>query len=278
MKLWIPKCGDAAKLDADWTFNLLNEYRNHELWKKFVTTDTVVKSRVGGEWDPEIIKEKACTPTFPVGTELVFDRIYIRQENKEYASVTFIIKEHPNEDLIGDRFWVKLDEANQMHLTPTSTDNPVGGFAKQRYKFAAKAKKDPTLVTKYDTAKRTKVELELTRDACRQQFGLKHYKKHCDSIVDAFYTDQCKHNSQTWGEHRYYNRVGALSMVENKPWRKTDQDKWHVAATRKLPDGSTERDMRFTYPTSGGSYGSTSYGGFTVTVKDGVVTSVTLLV
>ena len=59
--------------------------------------------------------------TLPVGTELKFSRIYIRQGCKDYSSVTFTIQSIPSEG-IGEkidkkkpRFWAKLPDVNKIY-------------------------------------------------------------------------------------------------------------------------------------------------------------------
>lgn len=73
MRIWIPLCGDCICLDKIWMFCLKNERRNADFLKAF-----------GSAPDTALF--------MPVGTELVFDRLYVRQGADDWASVTFIIK------------------------------------------------------------------------------------------------------------------------------------------------------------------------------------------
>lgn len=95
MKIWLPKCGDAVRLTKDWSFQLHEEYRNSEVWR------LQSGSAMGCQYRP-VLNKISCM--MPCGTELVFDRLYVRQDNDAYASVTFVIKEHQDDRYIGERF------------------------------------------------------------------------------------------------------------------------------------------------------------------------------
>lgn len=266
MKLWIPRCGDAALLVSDWTFSLQSEYRNNDLYD-ILKGQQVSDKRYSRPYDshgPNI------SVTFAVGTELVFDRIYIRQGKgmDEFASVTFIIKEHVHEALIGERFWVKLDQANQMELTPTTSDEPVGGFAKQRYKSKVKDRNDPTgaakKATKAAKAKASKEELEIVRDACRRECADPRSKhaQHIQDIVLAI----AKHgkNKTVRPVHYSWNHIREYMTAPSYPGMTV----WCCpTGPKKQADGSKVRNMSFWFE-------DRHWGGFEVHVKDGVVTAV----
>lgn len=53
--------------------------------------------------------------TLPKGTQLKFDRIYIRQGSQAFNSITFrTTKNCPDKRFASRRFWVKLQEANEI--------------------------------------------------------------------------------------------------------------------------------------------------------------------
>lgn len=137
MKLFIPELGTAITLAKDWTFKVTNESRNASLAalmgkrdqrKKFSFDDKVrgeyynyrypfgVKKNpdyTPGDWrEPSYKPVNAGSYTFPEGTTLVVDRIYIRAGNKEFSSVTF--KTRFNGKLI--RFFAKLDDVNEIEF------------------------------------------------------------------------------------------------------------------------------------------------------------------
>lgn len=250
MRIWIPNCGDAAILDADWTFHLHPEGRNSEFCG-------VVKGskRRGGEYDPIDVR-------LPQGTELVVDRIYIRQTASDYASVTFIIKDCPIFDWIGERFWAKLEDVNRMDATPTSTGNPVGGVVKLRYKTDAKAKTDPSIQKKRDAKKLSDAELAVARQACSD------FVVAAKAGADARHVDQIiqRINSDLGSQHySYYVRP---RMESGYGARKSDVV-WACEST-KLDEstGNKTRRMRFAY------YGK-KYAGFDVVTNGTTFVSIT---
>lgn len=133
--MYIPRLGDSLMLTADWTFRLVDEYRNGTL-----------KAALGGytpprdlefnelkEWYKEHMEELPAfyggagpaNGTFkkrvvlPVGTVLKVARIYIRVGNREYDSVSFtakIPKRTGNKKVTSVRFFAKLDDVNTMEF------------------------------------------------------------------------------------------------------------------------------------------------------------------
>jgi len=245
MRLWIPKCGDAVELMEPWTFTLEPEYRNNDLY--VAVTGEPKPARWNGSG-------KKVEVTLPVNACLVFDRIYIRQGADEFASVTFIIMENPeNEALVGERFWVKLEDANKLNCTPTTVDNPVGGFAKAHYKSLIKERKDPALTVKKDAAKAAKLELEAVRDyvmSLCQPSNIFSITKHVDSIIEAAY----KSDTSLYGNRRRLRS----DMSYPRRNKRYGGESWQVVKTTKNIDGSTSRDLRFTHRGS-------RFGGFTIT-------------
>ena len=88
MKLFIPTIGQILELEKEWTVDLQDEYRNRKM-----------------------IEEHGSRIVFPVGTRFAVDRIYIRQNAREFDSVTFRIVTEPK-----GRFWVKLAKANEIEF------------------------------------------------------------------------------------------------------------------------------------------------------------------
>ena len=111
MKLFIPNIGTKIQLTSDWLFTLHPEYRNHTLYEM-----AIGKPVVGYLWggNPDY---KPVPFTLPAGIVLSVDRIYIKKPSPEYNSMTFrILKKciHNPPHFAGQRFWVKLDDANNI--------------------------------------------------------------------------------------------------------------------------------------------------------------------
>jgi len=103
MKLYIPKLKEELKLTSDWTFKLHYEHRNASLYPNYNNYNY----------------RDNLSPvqyTLTVGTILKVDRYYIRNGASDFDSMTFRISYNDNKDLIGKRFWVKLDDANKIEF------------------------------------------------------------------------------------------------------------------------------------------------------------------
>ena len=122
MKLYIPEIGDEIILSEPWTFSLYSEHRNdgigivlgyvnegRERFARWKCND----GRSGYHCYDVI---EAAQITFPKGTKLKVDRIYIRKGNSEYSSLSFRISYHENKDLLKKRFWAKLEDVNSMNI------------------------------------------------------------------------------------------------------------------------------------------------------------------
>lgn len=262
MKLWIPRCGDAAILDADWTFTLQSEYRNNDAYDLLRPSQSKPLRHRYDSHGPDI------KVTFVVGTELVFDRIYIRQGKgyEDFASVTFIIKEHANDALVGERFWVKLEDANKMDLTPTTVDNPVGGFAKQRYKSKVKDKNDPTGAAKKAAkdakTKAAKAELDAAREAVQRECAdpKSPHAQHINDMITAIMKNWSSH------QHVFGDRSSVRRCMTDKPYNKRSP-RWSTQASYSGRDGARYREFSFWYDQK-------HWGGFVVTTKAGVITKI----
>ncbi len=120
-KLAIPTIGGELTLTEDWTFALYPESVNEGVWNiltggKFNWATGWVLREIG-------VYEQV---TLPKGTVMKVIRVYIRQDFQEFDSVTFRIWECPsNPDLIKERFWVKLEDANCLDAKWEARSVPV---------------------------------------------------------------------------------------------------------------------------------------------------------
>lgn len=104
MNLYVPELGSKLILTEDWSAILYDEYRNNKLFTNLGLTQ--------GTWQ----NPKNHLITFPKGTILTPRRVYIRQGASQYSSITFSIakKESPDKRYWGVRFWVSLNDANEI--------------------------------------------------------------------------------------------------------------------------------------------------------------------
>ncbi len=255
MKIWIPKCGDEVKLDQEWTFTLEPESRNADFCAALSG-----KPRSGSRWNARNSYQEQQV-TFPVGCRLIFDRIYIRQDSGDYTSVTFMIKDHPKFEFIGERFWTKLGDANKIEATFLSEGNPVGGFAKARYKAEAKMTVDPAFKQAAEDRKRAKEELEAARRACCEEVESNNagpVAAHVDNII----REVINHAA---GSHNYYaNSASSVRsmMISGESWSRRGKAGvvWTVDSTKKdTLTGTTVRNIRF--------FMGRKFGGFVVTSR-----------
>ena len=155
MIIHIPSCGDAFILTQLWSFKLHPGHRNSDLFEAV--------GQPLPAYYKDLEKRRSIPVELPAGIELVFDRLYVRQGMADYDSVTFIIKDHPEDQFVGVRFWAKLNDVNNLNVEPTSTGNPVGGFAKATYKRNLAVKRDPSLLDKAAATKAKKAECDDAR-------------------------------------------------------------------------------------------------------------------
>src|SRR5690606_34421432 len=71
---------------------------------------------------------------FPAGCELTVDRVYVRQRADDYASVTFFIAHHPRPELIGERFWARLEQVNGLACEHVAGGQPISIAARAAYR------------------------------------------------------------------------------------------------------------------------------------------------
>ena len=121
MKLFIPRLGTRLKLLEDWEFTLYNEGRNFDVWEPLTRTPWSTP------YTPAGYELNDAPAVLEAGTVLSVARIYIRQGQSDFNSVTFNIIETSNPALIPikkggtfngqqRRFWVTLDDANTLEV------------------------------------------------------------------------------------------------------------------------------------------------------------------
>lgn len=108
LRITIPTIGTVLTLSSPWVFMLYHERRNADLIKKMG-----LKFCHSGYRSPLLGSEI----TFPAGTKLKVDRIYIRGQSREFDSVTFRLRkgEHACDKQVYGRFWAKLGDVNRIH-------------------------------------------------------------------------------------------------------------------------------------------------------------------
>lgn len=156
LNLFIPPLGTEIELAEDWRFRLHDEYRNAKMIN--LLAPKLPTRTIDGFWDLSpheqlelmnksgwmiesgkfrsqsdigiYASQKFAYVTLPAGTKLKVQRIYIRQGQKSFDSVTFSVTGLPadiaeREPRMGKkkpsalgRFWVKLDDANKIKLNP----------------------------------------------------------------------------------------------------------------------------------------------------------------
>lgn len=106
--IFFPTIGTKLNLNAEWKFRLYQEYRNRGLVAALKITDFIIDG--AGYY-----RQQYQTVTLSPGTILRIDRVYIRQGQSEFDSITFIIVETPMQELKGKkrlRFWAKIKDIN----------------------------------------------------------------------------------------------------------------------------------------------------------------------
>lgn len=108
VRVRIPTIRTRLKLTRSWTFILHKEHRNNDFAGRI---GAAVKS---GKWSHDWNSSEVPV-TLPEGTVLIVDRVYIRQGNGAYDSITFRLKKGdcPVKTIYG-RFWAKLGDVNRI--------------------------------------------------------------------------------------------------------------------------------------------------------------------
>lgn len=106
-RLFIPPLKTELELADDWTFKLYKEHRNEKLIKAFADPSPLDdKWYWWTNWETQDV-------TLWVETVLIVDRIYIKQNQPTYDSITFRVKSSPQFEG-KPRFWAKLSDVNKM--------------------------------------------------------------------------------------------------------------------------------------------------------------------
>lgn len=118
VKLFVPAVGDALRLEADWTFKLVQERRNSSLMDVF-----------GIEWRARSPEYRSSgyprdDVTLPKGTVLAVDRVYVRSDksgwgdSSKFNSLTFLVRSCPDKRVKGRvRFWASLSDVNRIECS-----------------------------------------------------------------------------------------------------------------------------------------------------------------
>lgn len=118
-QLLIPALGTVLVLDKDWEFELHQERRNGEFWNMIFPNDPMDYS-----WKAPPRSKKFCLKK---DSKLKMKRIYVRQNQKAYDSVTFALVYDASGEIKKKKptFWVKLDVANTMlcHVEKEAQDD-----------------------------------------------------------------------------------------------------------------------------------------------------------
>lgn len=101
--------GDEIELAENWTFNLVKEGRNDTFSKRY---GVVWKILQDAQYEYNRVYEPAQV-TLLKGMILKVSRVYIKNGQKDYESITFSLVPRDKDDLKG-RFWVSLSEANKI--------------------------------------------------------------------------------------------------------------------------------------------------------------------
>lgn len=103
MKLFIPDIGTTLKLTEDWRVIIQDEYRVNILEKMGIDTEYGKKYLI----------------TIPKDTILTVKKIYVRQGQSTYSSVSFTIKKKNcpgNKSMEGSKFWASLSDVNRIQF------------------------------------------------------------------------------------------------------------------------------------------------------------------
>lgn len=116
MQLFIPPLGTKLVLIEPWTFKMYDEYRNVTFIENLIEAGfhlNKVKKDHSNYWKVLNLGDV----TLPAGMQLTLKRLYIRNGQKDFDSVTFMVTGTMlNGKKIKGRFWVKLEDANKMKV------------------------------------------------------------------------------------------------------------------------------------------------------------------
>ena len=108
MRLFIPPLKTQIVLTKQWNFDLICEPRNRTLWDLFHSPPTLLSI-------PSQVRRVNSMPTqLDIGDVLIVDRIYLRQGNEMFDSVTFRGQVKKNGVVHKVRFWVRLADTHNI--------------------------------------------------------------------------------------------------------------------------------------------------------------------
>ncbi len=131
LPLYIPPLGTEIELATPWQFWLYAEQRNLTLFEALGEKPQGAQ-RWNLNWGERLLNPLQVE--LPAGTVLVLDRIYIRQGQDDFDSVTFKLKHCPTslspmapKPRKGVRFWAKLEDVNRIEAvrTPALAPKPL---------------------------------------------------------------------------------------------------------------------------------------------------------
>jgi len=158
MRVFIPTTGDMLRLESPWQFTVFSEHRNHEFIKA-----ASIKNQKGGNaqsWETVEIG----TTVIERSSELVVDRVYIRQGMNDFDSVTFVVAScNDRPKLVGQRFWAKLADVNLIEAELVARNQPTGIAAQAAFKARLK-RADPKEAERLDKQAANKLDLKASND------------------------------------------------------------------------------------------------------------------
>jgi hypothetical protein len=125
-RLFIPQVGNQLKLIANWDCKIFNDRLNKKVFSGLNIDVTGEDSR-----------NSTVDITFPKGTVLKVDRLYVRAPASSYDSITFSIASCPIKSLVKARFWVKLMDANKIEFEEIIEDMDSHEKLKNLYRYVA---------------------------------------------------------------------------------------------------------------------------------------------
>jgi hypothetical protein len=134
MRLFIPDIGTKLVLLSSWTAGIQHEARNLKLlltMKENGGDD--IELKFWGSSQTYLTTTKTKFPmTFPAGTELTVDRVYIRKGSSEFSSVSFYVEDCPIRAFTSKkkggtytgkpRFFASLADVNSMDIDETALE------------------------------------------------------------------------------------------------------------------------------------------------------------
>lgn len=109
-RVQVPMIGSKIRLSEPWVFRLFPEQRNIKLWQ-------AIFGDVNDQWTfhwSMMSSGMWRAASFPAGTVLSVDRIYLRKGLGEYNSLTFRVVSSSDKRIVKQRFWAKLGDVNRI--------------------------------------------------------------------------------------------------------------------------------------------------------------------